>query len=323
MAEDRRAATSRAPAPRAAGRASGGAYTLLTLGYLLALSLMAATIVCTAWFLTELVARQASNARTINIAGAQRMLSQRLALLAPEVAAQDAALSARSLVDYKRLLAAMRSTHSELTTGLDAPARRTPALSAYYFGQHAADPGRESLETSFSRFIADAQAIADTAAAVKRVEPTRVAAFTAQARGPMLVALDEAVTLHQAAAGAEVDTALRFHRGATVGALLLLVLEAVFVFRPLSRRLARQTRALEHEAHHDALTGVLNRCALAQRIAELQRGRHAMAVLVIDIDWFRQTNDSARQAAGDAVLKVLADRLRGMVRTGDLVGPGW
>lgn len=301
--------------PRAARRA----YTLLTRGYLLALLLVAATVLVTGWILSDLVARQASSAHIINIAGAQRTWSQRLALTARNLTAEDAAVRAEALADFTRSLAQMKANHAELVEYVDAAAGRKPELAAYYFGTATEQRVGESLDQRVRNFLAVAAAILPTAWQVPR-SPGRVEAHLANASGRLLTDLDHAVTLHQAAAGAQVENALRFHRWAMAAALMLLAAEAVWIFRPLARRLADQARRLEHDAQHDGLTGVLNRSALSQRLAAVCRSQRAVAVITIDLDWFKQTNDSEGHEGGDALLQATAARLRAAVRSGDLVG---
>ena len=81
---------------------------------------------------------------------------------------------------------------------------------------------------------------------------------------------------------------------------------------------------LERLAHHDALTGVANRTLLNEEveheIAVAQRQHTCLAVIFIDLDYFKYVNDSLGHEAGDTVLKELALRLTGAVRGIDLVG---
>lgn len=76
-------------------------------------------------------------------------------------------------------------------------------------------------------------------------------------------------------------------------------------------------------AQTDPLTGVLNRRALMERLGgELDRARrygHAVAVLMLDLDFFKQVNDTLGHLVGDAVLRDLGELLRGAVRTADFV----
>nr|MDT0663138.1 bifunctional diguanylate cyclase/phosphodiesterase [Micromonospora sp. DSM 115978] len=88
---------------------------------------------------------------------------------------------------------------------------------------------------------------------------------------------------------------------------------------------AELNRAAEEHAHaaaHDALTGLINRRRLLEGGAELLAGRHAdgvTALLLIDLNHFKEVNDTLGHPAGDRVLVEVADRLRASAGRGDLV----
>lgn len=104
------------------------------------------------------------------------------------------------------------------------------------------------------------------------------------------------------------------HRGELIG--------SVITFRDIGERL-EQERRIRHLAFHDALTGLPNRNRLMERLErELSRLRgesHRFALLLIDLDHFKDVNDSLGHAAGDELLQVTAARLRGEVRAEDEV----
>lgn len=80
---------------------------------------------------------------------------------------------------------------------------------------------------------------------------------------------------------------------------------------------------IQYMAQHDALTGLPNRALLADRLEYIlagarRRGIH-VAILFIDLDHFKRVNDSLGHAAGDALLKVVADRIRAALRRDDSV----
>ena len=86
--------------------------------------------------------------------------------------------------------------------------------------------------------------------------------------------------------------------------------------------LAACTEELAHLARHDPLTGLPNRRMLQGQIEHvLARVRHGeqVAVLYIDLDHFKQVNDTLGHAVGDALLKEVATQLRSTVRETDLV----
>ena len=76
---------------------------------------------------------------------------------------------------------------------------------------------------------------------------------------------------------------------------------------------------LQHQAIHDALTGLPNRTQFADRLTIAVHERRPFAVAVLDLDRFKVINDSLGQGAGDALLKLVAQRLGSTIRSKDAV----
>jgi diguanylate cyclase (GGDEF)-like protein len=92
----------------------------------------------------------------------------------------------------------------------------------------------------------------------------------------------------------------------------------------LQEQLLQTREALRHQAMHDGLTGLLNHAAILEAIDnELARARRTdqpVAVLIADLDRFKQINDTFGHLVGDLVLKEAARRMKSAVRSYDSIG---
>jgi hypothetical protein len=76
-------------------------------------------------------------------------------------------------------------------------------------------------------------------------------------------------------------------------------------------------------AEHDALTGPPHRVALERRFEQDRAAGRPVAVMLLDVDGFKQVNDSWGHKAGDSLLKVLAGRLGEAYGSDKFAGGGW
>ena len=76
---------------------------------------------------------------------------------------------------------------------------------------------------------------------------------------------------------------------------------------------------LRYLAHHDELTGLYNRRGLLTHLTERSRRCDPIAVLFLDLDQLKNVNDDLGHAAGDDVLRVVAHRLRDVLRPADVL----
>ncbi len=117
------------------------------------------------------------------------------------------------------------------------------------------------------------------------------------------------------------DPAAAAAHSQTLVAAVALILSTVI----LSGALVESDRAHRRRSTLDPLTGLFNRNALEQRLAELDGapcdapGKQSHALLLCDLDHFKRVNDRLGHAAGDAVLQDVACTMRSVLRAGDSI----
>jgi diguanylate cyclase (GGDEF)-like protein len=106
-----------------------------------------------------------------------------------------------------------------------------------------------------------------------------------------------------------------------IGALLLGLFTWVLV--DAVRRNRDQAAANRHQALHDALTGLPNRIVfhdrLGQALRHAEREREPLAVMIVDLDRFKEINDTLGHANGDELLRLVGPRLQAVLRARDTI----
>lgn len=105
--------------------------------------------------------------------------------------------------------------------------------------------------------------------------------------------------------------------------IALIVLVLMYRLRRSTRQIEDGRAAAQHMAFHDGLTGLANRALFEDRltgaIAAARRGTASIALLVIDLDRFKQVNDTLGHEAGDQLICEVAERLRPLLRETDTI----
>jgi len=110
--------------------------------------------------------------------------------------------------------------------------------------------------------------------------------------------------------------------------LMLLVARQINTYSTEALQLRQRNevliKELESQASRDSLTGLINRryflAEANQQLLAAHRASHVLALLIIDLDHFKQINDQYGHLAGDEVLVAVVDALKRHLRTGDCLG---
>jgi diguanylate cyclase (GGDEF)-like protein len=110
----------------------------------------------------------------------------------------------------------------------------------------------------------------------------------------------------------------------TIVILLVLLLEAILIFRPLIARIKIYHRLLLKQALEDPLTKLKNRRAFSKsaesELRQSQRNKTPVSIALMDLDKFKLVNDTYGHDVGDTVLKHFSSMLKKHLRGGDIIG---
>jgi diguanylate cyclase (GGDEF)-like protein len=174
-----------------------------------------------------------------------------------------------------------------------------------------------------ARSIAPAREKGDDAAATALARMERVARSAAATLDRSLEELTGRVN-DRSLARIRVGESLRRYVAWFVAGSVTALAGLFLLFRRVQHREREALRRIEWLAHFDSVTALPNRALLSDRLGqEAARERRAggsFAVLLFDLDGFKEVNDTWGHAAGDRVLAMVAERARACVRASDTVG---
>ncbi|RAP59526.1 GGDEF domain-containing protein [Oleiagrimonas sp. MCCC 1A03011] len=284
----------------------------LTYRYIVALGLIAVCTVFSHLILGRVLREDDGSAAVAAMSTRQIVLSERIAQMADEYAdgsAQAHAVLHASLVRFEkeyRILSRDEGESSFIAYG------KPRALALY----------RDGLGQNIERFIGLAQRI-DGGVPGDPQFAESLRALRALARKRLPDGLEAVASVHVRAGEVHLQR-MEILQHIILGVVLLVLLfEALGIFRPMIRRIVRYARQLQDLATRDVLTGLCNRREFQARVAAVRDAPVStteVAVLMLDVDHFKSINDRYGHAVGDVVLTRLGAHLHGVLRSGDIAG---
>ena len=289
---------------------------VFTVAYILSLGLIAVLSVAVHLLLGRVIEEQADSAWQVNRSGEQRMLSQRATLFTLRYLERgdeaDRAIAEAALRRLSENAQALLQTHNEaITSGRESPL--SPTLHDLYFGASA------GIMATVNLFIDEARRTLDKGPG--DVEESQLLVTLAQ--DSLLNGLDRVVSQYQQESENRVAQLRETQRVVLMIILITVAVESLFVFRPLLSSVSALHRRLERATNMDAMTGLLNRRAFdlvaAQQFDISRRYGRPLSILILDIDRFKEVNDTYGHAVGDCVIKQISSLLHDFSRSADFV----
>lgn len=225
----------------------------ITRNYLLAVSIIGVLAATAFLGLTQVIKTYETSAAVINISGRQRMFSQRVATLALRIVSmEDGAERDNLRAELLSTAEALHAAHQWLAgaAGPDLPGELPPAVHAIFFAPPA------NLDARILAFIDSARRLAREPDAPST--RARLELIVGETDGPVLSSLEAVVAEFQSDSERQVMTLRRMAGGALALILLALIVVAWFIFRPLTRRVSSEARALaESERRIREITATL------------------------------------------------------------------
>lgn len=301
----------------------------LTKRYLLALGLIATLSISAFCIVYWVIHTQETYASIINISGRQRMLSQKAALLGTQLLhckneAEEIEIR-NQLYEVKTLL---EISHKGLISGnaaLNLPGKPSKEIQNLYFSSPVL------LDQQIRTFISHIDSLLKEPGQKLTYNNPHLVYLQNAARGELLKSLDSVVKQYELEAQQHIKR-LQFLEIIIVSlTLMLLLFEALFIFRPLVRHVYKETSQLRNYnnqlqvlSSYDSLTGIANRRFFDQHLAKEWEGAVIssswLSLILIDIDFFKNFNDTYGHQAGDRCLAEVASALHASLnRSSDFV----
>ena len=304
--------------------------------YILALSIIAILLIFSQIVIQIALVSQQSDGRVINLAGRQRMLSQRITKAALIL---SQGYSAETEEELRTSLGLFYRTQKGLVSGdqqLKLPGENSDAVIELF----------KRIQTSFDNINNNTNIILDSLHNYDENLSMIVQSKNeiVKAQSSFLIGMDEIVFTYEAESEERIKSLRTLELLILLLTFLTLTLEIIFIFRPFEKRLKslfaelhekmdelateithrkNAEKKLEYYAYTDSLTGVLNRRLGIMRLEYLlkvnKRHKENLTVCFIDLDGLKDLNDTYGHAVGDSYIKTITEVFSNSIRDTDIV----
>lgn len=217
----------------------------ITKSYMFAISLVALAAMASYGYIHFHLAEAKESASIINISGQQRMLSQRIALFSSKIVQAPASEHGPSYaLELRRAVTTMEDNHNTLLANLDVR-NENSQLSEFYYHEP------RNIDARMKRFLSSAKVFLNTyedsitGLDTPKLDMEAYNTLINEAEAPLLRDLNAAVTQYETEAQNAVTRFSNTELGIMLLALFMLALEALFIFRPLTKRIETQIADLQ------------------------------------------------------------------------------
>lgn len=285
----------------------------LTIGYIFALGMIAVLSMSAHMILDKVIGVQSTSGAVINVSGRQRMLSQRIAMLSCDYSMNQNEYNKKSLLDAISL---MEKSHLALVNGdkvLGLPSTIPQSVHDIYFSP------KHNLDQRLKDYFVEAKQFSN--------EPQNkklLAKIVDKAHNSLLNDLDRVVKLYEIQSNEQVDMIMFTQRIVLFIIIATLLAEAIFIFRPIVKKVKYFALLLFELATHDYLTKFANRRLTLELLNKfINRNKidnKPISILMIDIDHFKNVNDTYGHKVGDDVIVMVSKLISNSVRPADICG---
>ena len=293
---------------------------MLTHAYILALSIIAVLTIIGHMMTGHITHKQKEGSEIAYAISRQRALTQEVMIHAAEYYKTQAQLDRDFLT---QTINEMEAGHAALIKTIKQRKGINGTISDALLNVYFNEPFTLDKQTvGFIDLVRQFAGMQTDAESQKHIDALKL--LMTRKSGPMIRTLDMALDNYQTEVLGETEKFSYMQMWSMIFVLIVLLMEAFFIFRPLVRRIHQYNQMLLRHAMEDHLTGLNNRRAFVNRASsELKRADrdHSQSIVVLsDLDRFKSINDTYGHKAGDLVLQHYAGILKEMLRSGDVIG---